>query len=372
MAIIESPDYLGFYKLSTDDYTNRLNYECDSGEALPEISYRYQTEQKTQTIAEKIFSCLYAIVTYPYRLLQWLAGKLIVPASWTYSQLILDMRNKRQPIPDALWKYKRISIDVGGMTIDAMLIVRDSTAENGKWILSSDGNGSVYELHKTFLTDTKQLALCLNANALVFNYPGVGASQGTPLPETIAKTYKAMLRFLEDKDAGIGAETIIGYGHSLGGAAQALGLDSHELDPDINYVFIKDRTFSTLSKAATDMLGSWAGKLAQFLGWDMDTAAGSKKLKAHEIILQSTKHVYGGYTVINDGTITREASLLERFIKENTLSKENRSIVHLLNKRHNDPLNQDELLHITITIERSVKKQISDRAAALASQEQAS
>ncbi len=393
MTTLSHPNHLGFCKRPNDQYIEQLNRECASDTALPEISYRYQTEEKTQTVAERIFSCLYAIVTYPYRVLQRLASKIIVPVSngflsnFTFyrsqenlnvqmqNMFIMAMLQAGRTITDSNWKYKRISIDVDGMTIDAMLIVRNSTAENGKWILLSDGNGQIYESHKPYFSDAKQLAFSLDANVLVFNYPGVGASQGTPLPETIAKTYKAMLRFLEDKGAGIGAKTIIGHGFSLGGAAQALGLDSHTLDPDINYVFVKDRTFSTLSKAATDVMGPWAGKLVEFLGWNMDTETASKKLKAHELILQSTEKIgqHGKIRVRNDGAITARASLAEAFCNQREFDrfKKTKRLISLSNKSHNDFLNREELLMITQIIENAVQIQISDRAAALAHREEA-
>ena len=385
-------DHLEFSKKPYDDYIEQLNRECASHTALPEISYRYETEQKTQTLAEKIFSYLYSIVTYPYQLLRWLAGKIIVPASWYYplsactqyrgqqdinakekATFMQNMYRAKKSTADPLFKYKRVSIAVDDMVIDAMLIVRNSTAENGKWILSSNGNAEIYEMHKAYFTSVKQLAFSLNANALVFNYPGVGASKGSLSPETLAKTYKAMLRFLENKEKGIGAETIIGYGLSLGGAVQAIGLESHELGLDINYTFVKDRTFSTLSKAATGIVGLLAGKLVEFLNWGMDTAACSKKLKAHEIILQSTETgEYGETRVRDDGIISAQASLAKGFTQEDFADFKNiKTFIPLQNKGHNDPFTLDELLSLIKEIESSVEKQILARATVQAAQEQA-
>ena len=103
-------------------------------------------------------------------------------------------------------------------------------------------------------------------NAIVFNYPGVGASSGLPNRQAMAKTYRAMLNFLEDRTNGIGATEIIGYGHSIGGGVQGDALKTHELKKDVKYVFVKSRTFSDLSTTASLLMAKPFGFLVKILG----------------------------------------------------------------------------------------------------------
>jgi len=116
-----------------------------------------------------------------------------------------------------------------------MILTRKSTSDNGKWILGSTGNGGLYEWEKASgaSSNLQRLATHLDANILVFNYPGVAASEGSSSYAGIGNAYKGLLHYLEDKEKGIGANTIIGYGLSLGGGVQAQGFDSHDLKPDI-------------------------------------------------------------------------------------------------------------------------------------------
>jgi hypothetical protein len=232
-------------------------------------------------------------------------------------------RCNENEVPSQLepWKYKRISVQVDGCLIDAMLIVRDSTAENGKWFLHSNTNSDFYELHKHYTTTAKKLAFSLDTNILLFNHPGVGASQGSFTRETIAKTYQTMLHFLEDKERGIGANTIIAKGFCLGGNIQGEALKDYELQPEIKYVFIKDRSAFDFSKAASRVSLCWIGKLLDLCGWNMDTLSSSKRLvNAHEILLHTAgvtaaEQITDPDLLIDDGVLAKEETLGYHILK---------------------------------------------------------
>ena len=189
------------------------------------------------------------------------------------------------------WKVKRLTIEVDGYHIDAAIMGKAATLENGRWVLTSNGNGSFYENH-FHDHNFKQILSKIDRNTILFNYPGVGCSPGLPNRQAMAKAYRAVLAFLEDQKNGIGAKEIIGYGHSIGGGIQGEALNSHTLKKDIKYVFIKGRTFSELASVASKT--SWLmGALVKLLGWNINTLESSKRLKAPEIILQT---VMSGHT----------------------------------------------------------------------------
>ncbi|MEK7340291.1 MAG: CPn0927/CPn0928 family alpha/beta hydrolase fold protein [Candidatus Rhabdochlamydia sp.] len=330
-------------------FYNQPNYlkagkqDWSSNKCLP-ISYTWNTEYKTIRVVKKtlpilIFStgvykllCILAgkaSLKQPlpalilsigiYKLLQIITGTLILPAT---SLMQKELNNIRSWISlRGQWKYKRITAEVDGYKIDSVIVGKPSTLGNGRWLLSSNGNNESYE-HKLLINDEfKQILNKCNSNALVFNYPGVGSSSGPSSKEAMAKAYRAMLSFLEDKEKGIGAKGIIGYGLSIGGGIQGEALKMHPLKKDVKYVFIKDRTFSTLSQLVSLMMGRILGFSVKCFGWEMDSVTSSKKLQATEIVLQTTKknnfHQLKSTDDLreSDGLIEKEGSLAFELLK---------------------------------------------------------
>jgi len=172
----------------------------------------------------------------------------------------------------------------------------------------------------------------VEGNAIVFNYPGVGASSGLPNRAAMAKAYRAMLTFLEDKDAGIGAEEIIGYGHSIGGGVQGDALKAHNLKEDVKYVFVKGRTFSDLSTEATALAGKAAGFALKIFGWNMDSVHSSKKMQVPEIILQTAlvqdyEELTDSSKIIDDGIIAGKASLAKVLLDDDRCPKSHKIFI---------------------------------------------
>ncbi len=385
-------NHFDFLDQPNEDYTNQLQRECSSHSALPDISYVYETEKKTQTVAERIFSSFYSLVSLPYQFIHWITGLCIkIPTcdlpeeAFTEKRIDLDpeydqggirkfYQDTCQYSPEQIpsrpetWKYKRISIAMDGSTIDAMLIVRKSLANNGTWILQSNAGSDFYELHRAYTTCTKKLALSLNANILIFNYPGVGATKGNYTRKTIAKTYQAMLRFLENKEKGIGARTIIGLGYCFGGNVQGEALKDYELQKDINYVFIKDRSASELSKAASHVTYiwegihlklSWIGKILELCGWNMDTLSSSKQLlNAHEVLLhtgavETARLILNPDFLIDDGLLRKEETLGYHILKNQNCSSPKKLVktkVIAIPENHDDSLSSDTFCVLRDTI----------------------
>lgn len=322
------------------DYVEITRKEMASSKPLNKPTYTYNTENRVLRIAKDIFS----VFIFPiglYKLIHSFAGKLILPAS-LHSEFA-DQSRKSLNLSSS-WKVKRISVEVDGYMIDAAIMGKASTLGNGRWVLSSNGNGEFYE-NKLEDHSFRSILSKLKGNAIVFNYPGVGSSSGMPNRNAMAKAYRAMLNFLEDQEKGIGAKEIIGYGHSIGGGVQGEALRLHELKQGVNYVFVKSRTFSDLSIAVSQLTNRLFGLLIKVFGWNMNSLESSKKLKAPEIIMQTVQTAdESNYTdislqsnqIIDDGVISPEASLAKKLL-EDKQSPENKYFMGIPDA-HNVPL----------------------------------
>lgn len=247
------------------------------------------------------------------------------------------------------WKFKRLSVEVDGYTIDATIMGKASTFGNGRWVLASNGNGEFYE-QKLEDREFKHILSELHGNAIVFNYPGVGSSTRMPNRNAMAKAYRAMLNFLEDQNNGIDAKEIIGYGHSIGGGVQGDALLKHDLKEEVKYVFVKSRTFSDLSTTVTDLMNSKVlGLLVKLFGWNISSVESSKKLQAPEIIIQTAAvNSYSDISdlpdaIIDDGVISSEASLAKKLIEDGDCPKENKYFMGIP-EGHNDDLSDPKFL----------------------------
>lgn len=314
-----------FYNKSDYVETTR-NANCQSQTVNP--CYTFDTESKVIRIAKQILS----ILLFPiglYNLAHIVAARIaILPASTPKlmgytADHALHSRSAIQLLEKAPndWKYKRISISVNGTLVDAMIVGKPNTLDNGRWTLFSNGNGEFYEDKPIHSREFKQIITELNSNAILFNYPGVGASTGIPTRKALANAYRAMLNFLEDKEKGIGAKEIIGYGHSIGGGVQADGLASHKLQKDVKYVFVKSRTFYNLSSVASSLIHPIFGLLVKALGWNQSPGACAKDLKAPEIIIQSAKvkspqYLTSSYNIVDDGIIKADSSLAKGLLND--------------------------------------------------------
>lgn len=310
-----------FYR--QEDYQETTSQELASSKPLKTPAYRYNTESKIWRAVKDIFS----IIIFPIglcRLLHRLVGKIVVPASTPvflgYSSNHANENRKDVDLTGS-WKVKRISVRVDGYTIDAAILGKESTLGNGRWVLASNGNAEFYE-EKLRSHSFKHILSKLDGNAIVFNYPGVGSSSGMPNRKAMAKAYRAMLSFLEDQNNGIGAKEIIGYGHSIGGGVQGDALRSHQLKQDVKYVFVKSRTFSSVSSVISHSTFWPLGLFAKIFGWNISSVKSSKSLEAPEIILQTAsvsdyedilKHPE---KIVHDKVIPGEASLAKKLLED--------------------------------------------------------
>lgn len=326
--------------------------QADFLSRLP-TQYVWNTEREVNNTENKIISVVEWIFNAIYQPIHRLAGKLIVLASWIHSaQRIAEYRKRQQPG----WEYKRVTVEVDGLQIDGMIVRKEATLNNGRWVLVSPGNGEFYEAAMAVgFSHIPNILNEVQGNGLLFNYPGVGASSGSPTRQSLTKAYRAMLAFLEDQEKGIGAKEIIGYGHSLGGGVQNDALEMHSLKKEISYVFVKSRTFSSLSSLVNSILFRPLGFLVNILGWNMQPAKISKSLQAPEIIMQTARVSLAGEIlndsskiVADDDVITKADSLAEVLLNEIDDGMRKRKAFIGIREKHNEGLRDPTLLGIQI------------------------
>ncbi len=325
------------------DYLESTQRDLAANKSLP-VVYTWNTEHKIVRIVKLILEFLIFPIGI-YKLLQTLAGKVaLLPASSPgfFPENHANTSRSNIALRDE-WKYKRITVEVDGYKVDAMIVGKAATLNNGRWVLSSNGNGEFYEDKLSYSPDFKQILTELNGNAIVFNYPGVGASSGLPNRRAMTKAYRAMLSFLEDRNKGVGAREIIGYGHSIGAGVQGDALETHVLKEDVKYVFVKSRTFSDLSAVASVLTSSpFLGFLVKLLDWNMGSTASSKQLQVPEIILQTAQVgqnevLHDSSRIRGDGVIPGNASLAKALLDDATCPKGNKVFIGI-RERHNEQL----------------------------------
>ncbi|MFI5333619.1 MAG: CPn0927/CPn0928 family alpha/beta hydrolase fold protein [Chlamydiales bacterium] len=326
------------------DYEETTRRDLASGMALP-ATYVWNTEYKIIRIVKQILM----IIIFPiaiYQFLHALAAKIaLLPASFPQGCGLRENHaneSRARILLNDEWKYKRITIEVDDYKIDAAIVGKASTLANGRWVLASNGNCQFYE-DLLSSRDFKQILSEVRGNAIVFNYPGVGASSGLPNRGAMAKAYRALLAFLEDRERGIGAREIIGFGHSIGGGVQGDALKTHLLMQDVRYVFVKNRTFSNLATTASMITGRPSlERLVRVLGWNIDSVESSKRLQAPEIIMQTAcvnryVDLVHSAEIIHDGVIPEEASLARALLDDNECPKANKTFIGM-SEYHNDGL----------------------------------
>ena len=109
---------------------------------------------------KRVAKIIFATIVFPvgiYHLLHILAGKIIVQASILGAPFANNIRKGIQINRHTHWKYKRITIEVDGTKIDAMITGKKETLANGRWVLASNGNGELYEQKLLYYSQFQKL-----------------------------------------------------------------------------------------------------------------------------------------------------------------------------------------------------------------------
>lgn len=163
-----------------------------------------------------------------------------------------------------------------GPLLDGVEITRPKAK---KWIVIFQPNAGFYELS---LEWAKDLGEEYNANVFLFNYRGVGDSQGSPAtPDDLIEDGITALNYVKSK--GAKAEDIVLLGHSLGGSVGVLSL-AQGGEEFKEASIIADRTFKDLPSATKGLVGAWAQYILQnYTAWQMNTEEGWNKLKGKKV-----------------------------------------------------------------------------------------
>lgn len=330
----------------------------------PPAIYEVETESKIRRVIKEIFSIL-LVLPLIYRGLHALVGLAVVPASVMNFKSIFgrSLQQMRETAAESLYstdpltvaarpanpiKIMRLSVNVDGTPVDALLVGRASTLANRRWILMSGGNGEAYEgtlfnflmnerrpsnhsLANHYMNLGKLLGEAqkkkgeeaekgapedLTPNILMYNNPGVEASKGWATQSALLKAHEALLTMLEDREKGIGANTVMVCGHSLGAGVGGQALSKHKFKYGITYLVLSSRSFSTLAAEISALICKCLAGLAYLLGWNMGSLDGSKRLAEkgiHHVVLQTTKYETN---VMGDPEFSSEYPEGEELIKE--------------------------------------------------------
>lgn len=363
---------LDFYK--EHDYVDKTQQDLQAKICRP-VCYEVRFESKRAHTVKKFLWQYFPPLRLHSFLHSYFAKQRFLPSSYPTGSWLnyeKDYAHKARVGIDLTsdWKFRRFSIRVDSLVVDAMLIGKESTLANKRWVLAANGNSSFYEERLGRVLPERQREFTqilteLNANGLVFNYPGVGASDGEPCSRTVVKAYRAMLHLLEDRLNGIGANVIVSFDHSLAGWTQTAAYDGHKLQPDIRYVVVKSRTFSSFAKTVESRmqkaLQPHFGKVVAYIGaktmrvvtitvdWNLDSRKAAKQFSAPMIILQTANvkeptELTNSSQVINDGTIPEDAALATDLLQKSSWREGKKVSIIGIPERHNDHIKDTRFL----------------------------
>lgn len=362
-AFYNDPNYLG--KTKKDFY---------SPDPSPSARYSFNTKNQNHILdrIKNIFERFFPPV-WVYKFLQFFAGYVaLLPAAgitvsnkpFNYYKLTSEKINF-----EGKWKYLRFSFNVNGKPVDVKIMGTPSTLGNGRWLLHSNGNCGFSDGTLSYNNELRTILDMTHSNALLFDYPSVGSSKGYPNKEDMKTAYIAMLNLLEraQDEGAIDAKEIIGYGHSIGGGVQGEALKKHELK-NKKYVFVKSRSFSDLSTAASHITIKPLGLLVKLLGWNLDSVTSSEKLKVPEIILQSAKvdthfqRLKDSSLIIDDGVIPAKATLGKKLLDKHGVEKFPNKVFLGMKEGHNNSIKQPWNLAKEITRALGKPESVSHKA----------
>ena len=269
------------------DYIEKTRTELAAQGPLPPTEI-FDSSSKTVRIIKGVFPKI-LVPWWMYDFFHTSFGSLFFQPS--VSATIAEQARPRINL-DSEWKYFRFSIVVDGVPVDAMVVGRPSTFTNGRWTLASLGITRIYECllidspeqvcpgHPPGLAPLQQLLSKTQSNAILYNYPGMGASGGFLNLPAMVKAHEALLRFIEDQ---LHACVIIDKGHSFGGAVQAEAWRTHKVKGDVSYVLVKDRSPLYVIDAVQNLAGRFFAIAGKILGWNIRTPASSDTLQVPEI-----------------------------------------------------------------------------------------
>jgi len=261
-------------------------------------------------------------------------------------------------------RFEKIQIKIDGIKIDGVKIINPKAVE-GRWMAKCLGNSELYESRLTNLEALAKEADQFKSNIILFNYPGVGLSEGLASPDNMVKSYKGVLAYLEGPN--VSAKEIIGHGFSIGGGVQGEALKTYTFKPETKTCFIQDRTFSQASKVASSCfwygnkrpIGWLASYLVESGNWNFN-AVPPEKFRNKTIVVQNGNQyplLWGApYSKpANDGVIRAKASLAHYFTKKNKSNISNIPFLFIYRPNYTQKYGAEHNLPFSELIEQSIQ-----------------
>jgi len=168
-------------------------------------------------------------------------------------------------------RYERRTLDIDGAKGDVLFMTNPSSISNDRWTVISFGIRALYENRVAQEADKglgplQQMMEMCNTNLVVYNYPGMGASDDTPLfRESTVRAHNGVLEFLYDEKH---PKQVVDYGHSFGGFVISEGCASRPSAKSVSRITVFDRTDIQASNILwNDGYAEWF--LDKTLNWNM-------------------------------------------------------------------------------------------------------
>ncbi|MCP5507711.1 MAG: hypothetical protein H7A37_05380 [Chlamydiales bacterium] len=275
--------------------------------------FSYETTSKCR----RIFYNIISVIIFPIglcRLIHRIAGLIVVPSA------VMNYEKEQKNLEKILinredYVSKKISIEVNGKLVDAFVYGRHGTIDNGRWIVNSNPNCTVYEQLLLYpdVFGVHQNMRELDANYIFFNYPGTALSKGMVSRSATRASHQAVMRMFEEK---VGANTIITVSASLGGGVSNEAFKDYKLADGVTYVKAPVQTFSKISKIVP--------LLPTLVGWNLSSISSNKEIP--EVVLQTGAEQLNAPQDVQDDfnqdenynripLITAESSLAKHYLK---------------------------------------------------------
>jgi hypothetical protein len=301
--MLEGPN--AFY--DAPDYVEKTKKELTQKELVP-VAYTWNTgndkAERVAIVAGLIFGAAAVVVGYrllPTRNRPILAHAILMIGFGASLSLYFSVgkaahQARAKLDVDSEWKYKRITVEVDGNKVDAMIMGRASTLGNRRWVVSP-------VLTIIDRSDLKEFLNEIQGNAIVF--------QPSLNPMIATKIQQVILKFLEDQERGLGAKEVIAFHHWV----------PHEtLNPKIKYVFVQRYTLN---------VPEFWKKFLNYPG--IHSKELSKKLQASEIMIhpadvEKTEEIHDS-SKLRDGVFRAKNSLAKALLDDKECPKDNKVFI---------------------------------------------
>ncbi len=260
--------------------------------------YREQPLQSAES--HFILRPLYQLINTIYMRAHILLGRQIIATQdkKLYQEFDAPGRKYLEECGGKVVKFKTAD----GLVLEGMRFIGKKCTPDSRTILLCNGARVRYEHNqKDVLFDVRQW-LEKGSNVFLFNYRGVGNSEGEATRDGLFLDAEAAMQYLLDEKK-VPQNKVIVHGHSVGGPVGA------KIAADYGASYCNDRSFISLSKHAKEahgngIIGTIIEKVIVALNWEQDTMQYWGSIQGRKWILhhpQDKTTRTGGFATLFDG-----------------------------------------------------------------------